>query len=91
MTVAVDLLSGFVECLLLVVAIAATRGGRRLYLVAVVGLATLLYARVADGFIANNLRLGLTIVGLLVAGLTVLADLLFEVVPEGGLEAEPPV
>jgi len=90
-TVALDLLSGFVECVLLVLAVAAAIGGRRVYVVAVVGLAVLLYARVADGFIANNLRVGLTVVGLLVAGLTVLADLLFEVVPEGGMEAGPPV
>lgn len=88
---AVDLVSGFVECLLLVLAIAAVSGGRRMYLVAVGGLGSLLYARAADGFISYNLHLGLAVAGLLVAGATVVADLLFEVVPEGELEAEPPV
>ena len=91
MSVAIDLGSGFLECLLLVMAFAAVRGGRRIYLVAAVGLAALLYARMADGFIPNNLRLGLAAGGLVVAGVTVLADLLFEVVPEAELEAEPPV
>ena len=91
MSVAVALGSGFVECLLLVLAIAAARAGQRLYLIAVGGLAALLYARVADGFIPDDLRLGLAAAGLLVAGATVLADLLFEAVPQGELEAGPPV
>ncbi|GAC1335950.1 MAG: hypothetical protein NVSMB17_19380 [Candidatus Dormibacteria bacterium] len=91
MNVAIDLASGFVECLLLVLALAAVQAGRRLYWVAVAALVVLLYARVADGFIPDGARLALTVVGLLVAAATVVGDLLFEVVPDGGSGARPPV
>jgi len=91
MNVAIDLLSGFVECLLLVLAIGAVRSGRRLYWIALVALAVLLYARVADGFIPDRARLALTVAGLLVAAATVVGDLLFEVVPDGRSEVGPPV
>jgi len=89
--VAIDLVSGFVECLLMVLAMAAVRSGRRLYWIAIASLAALLYARVADGFIADGARLALIVGGLLVAAATVVGDLLFEVVPDGGSEVGPPV
>lgn len=91
MNVAIDLVSGFAESLLLVMALAAVGAGRRMYLAAVAGLGLLLYARIADGFIPDSVRLGLTVAGLVVAGLTVVADILFEVVPEGEPEPGPPV
>ena len=87
MCVAVDLLSGIVECLLLVLALDAARRGRRLYWAAVAGMALVLYARMADGFI--GITTILTVMGLLLAGLTVVADLLFEVVEDTETEADP--
>ena len=100
MIVAVSLVSGFVECLLLVAAFDAARRARPIYWAAFAGLAVVLYARVSDGILPGSLQLGgatltatglLTVAGLVLAGLTVLADLLFEVVPEGEPEAGPPV
>ncbi|MFN2462844.1 MAG: hypothetical protein ABR573_02945 [Candidatus Dormibacteria bacterium] len=91
MSVAIALASGFVESLLLVLAVQAVRSGRRLYAVAIAGMALLIYARVADGFIPDTTRLVMSAVGLVVAGLTVAADVLFEVAPQDGSKAEPPV
>ena len=86
---AVTLASGFVECLFLVLAIAATRNGRRIYAGAVLGMAVVLYARMADGFIDPTAAVVLVVAGLVLTGLTVVADLLFEVVDEPG-EGPPP-
>jgi hypothetical protein len=100
MAVAVDLLSGFVECLLLVLALHAVRRGRALYWVAAVGMALVLYGRVAAGFLVGDLSLlslritataFLTLIGLAVAALTVLADLLFEVVEDPEQRPRPSV
>jgi hypothetical protein len=88
---AATLASGFIECLLLVLAIDAVRRGRRLYLAAVLGLAVVLYARMADGFISSTTEVVLVILGLVAAGLTVVADMLFEVVEDPGPEPGPSV
>lgn len=78
------LASGFLECLLLVLAIDAVRRGRRIYAGAIVGLALVLYGRMADGFINNTAQRLVIVAGLVLAGLTVGADMLFEVVQEPG-------
>ena len=80
---ALTLTSGFVECLFLALAVDAVRRGRRLYVAAVLGLALVLYGRMADGFISNTTEVVVIVVGLVLAGITVVADLLFEVVQEG--------
>lgn len=91
MAVGVDLLSGFVECLLLILAVDAGRRGRSLYWVAALGILLVLYGRMAAGFLVGEISLlslritptaFLTIIGLAVAALTVVADLLFEVVED---------
>jgi hypothetical protein len=100
LNVAIDLLSGYVECLLLVLAFEAARRARPIYWAAVAGSALVLYARMAQGILPGALGLGplnlsasalLTLAGLTLAVLVVLADLLFEVVPEAEAEARPPV
>ena len=88
---AITLASGYIECLFLVLAIEAVRGGRRLYAGAVLGLAMVLYARVADGFITNTVEVAVIVAGLVLTGLTVVADPLFEVVEEPGEETPPSV
>ena len=89
---AITLASGFFECLFLVLAIDAVRRGRQVYTGAVLGLAMVLYGRMADGFISNTAQRLVIVAGLLLAGLTVAADVLFEVVQEPGPESahEPP-
>lgn len=88
---AVDLVSGFMECLMLVLAFDAARRGRRLYWVACGGLALVLYSRMASGLLPGSMAIAslqvtttasLALLGLAVAALTVLVDLLFEVVEE---------
>ena len=88
---ALTLASAFIECLFLVLAIEAVRRGRRIYVGAVVGVVMVLYGRMADGFIGNTPAVVLVVAGLVLAGLTVVADLLFEVVPEDGAEVGPSV
>ncbi|HEV1996771.1 MAG TPA: hypothetical protein VGR61_01385 [Candidatus Dormibacteraeota bacterium] len=83
---ALTLASGFIECLLLALAVDAVRRGRRLYAAAVLGMSLVLYGRMADGFISNTAAVAVIAVGLVLAGLTVGADLLFEVVAEAGDE-----
>lgn len=85
---ALTLTSGFVECLFLALAVDAVRRGRRLYAAAVLGMTLVLYGRMADGFISNTAEVVVIVAGLALAGVTVVADLLFEVVPEA---AEEPV
>jgi hypothetical protein len=89
--IAIDLVSGYVECLLLLLAFAAARRGRRLYWVAFAGLALVLYSRMVSGLLPGDLAIlslrvtttaFLAVLGLAVAALTVLVDLLFEVVDE---------
>jgi hypothetical protein len=86
---ALTLASGFLECLLLALAIDAVRRGRRMYAGAVLGLAMLLYGRMADGFISSTAQRLVVVGGLVLAGLTVGADMLFEVVQEPGHEPAP--
>jgi hypothetical protein len=86
---ALTLASGFLECLLLALAIDAVRRGRRMYAGAVLGLAMLLYGRMADGFISSTAQRLVVVAGLVLAGLTVGADMLFEVVQEPGHEPAP--
>ncbi len=80
----------------MVLALDAVRRGRVVYFGAVAGLALVLYARMADGFFVGGLTIGpisvavatiLTVTGLLIAALTVLSDLLFEVVDDPREEA----
>jgi hypothetical protein len=77
-TVAVQLTTGFVECLLLVLALDAVRSGRRLYIVAAVGLGAVLLARMADGFMPGVVIALLRLGGLALAGIILAIDLLFE-------------
>ena len=86
---ALTLASGFLECLLLALAIDAVRRGRRIYAGAALGLAMVLYGRMADGFIGNTAQRLVVVAGLVLAGLTVGADMLFEVVQEPGHEPAP--
>ena len=86
---ALTLASGFLECLLLALAIDAVRRGRRVYAGAVLGLAMVLYGRMADGFISNTAQRLVIVAGLVLAGLTVGADMLFEVVQEPGPDPAP--
>ena len=88
---AITLASGFIECLFLALAVGAVRGGRRIYAGAVLGLAMVLYARMADGFITTTTEVVVVVAGLVLTGLTVVADLLFEVVEEPGEETPPSV
>jgi hypothetical protein len=91
MGVALDLATGYLECLMLILAVDAVRRGRRLYILAVVGLAMVFYGRMAHGIISSGLDLAVTAAGLVLAGLTVLADILFEVVEEPEAGVTPPV
>jgi hypothetical protein len=77
-TVALQLATGFVECLLLVLALDAVRSGRRIYIVAAVGLGAVLLARMADGFIPGVVVWALRLSGLALAGLILAIDLLLE-------------
>ena len=80
---ALTLASGFVECLFLALAVDAVRRGRSMYAAAALGMALVLYGRMADGFISNTAEVIMIVAGLVLAGVTVVADLLFEVVQEG--------
>jgi uncharacterized membrane protein len=100
MDIALQLVSGLVECVCLVLAVEAARAGRVIYWGAVAGLALVLYARMADGYLAGAVTLGplhltpsslLTVVGLVIAALTVLGDLMFEIVDEPQEAAGPSV
>jgi hypothetical protein len=100
MDVALQLVSGFIECVCLVLALEAARRGRVVYWGAVGGLALVLYGRMSDGFLAGAVTLGplhltpsslLTVVGLVIAALTVLVDLMFEIVDEPQEAAGPSV
>ena len=88
---ALTLASGFLECLFLALAIDAVRGGRRVYAGAVLGLAMVLYGRMADGFISNRAEVVVVVAGLVLTGLTVAGDLLFEVTQGPREEAGPSV
>ena len=88
---ALTLASGFIECLFLALAIDAVRGGRRVYAGAVLGLAMVLYGRMADGFISTTAAVVVVVAGLVLTGLTVAADLLFEVTPGPGEAPGPSV
>jgi hypothetical protein len=99
-SVGIDLVSGFIECLMLVLAVDAARRGRPVYWAAVVGMGLVLYARMASGFLVGEMSLTslritppafLTIVGLAIAALTVLFDLLFETVTESEEAPKPSV
>ncbi|MFN2465060.1 MAG: hypothetical protein ABR598_02205 [Candidatus Dormibacteria bacterium] len=100
MDVALHLASGFVECLWLVLALDAARRGRPLYWGAVAGLALVLYGRMTEGMLSGTFAIGplnlstaslLTLTGLVIAALTVVLDLMFEMVDEPREEAEPSV
>ncbi|MGI8609997.1 MAG: hypothetical protein ACR2MY_12360 [Candidatus Dormibacteria bacterium] len=88
---ALTLASGFIECLFLALAIDSFRRGRWIYVGAMFGMGLVLYGRMADGFITSSAEVVVIVVGLVLAGLTVVADLLFEVVPEaeGGTGETP--
>jgi uncharacterized membrane protein len=98
--VALDLASGFVECLLLVLSVEVARRGRVIYWGAVVGMVLVLYGRMADGILVAAVTIGsvrisvaalLAVTGLVLAALTVLADLMFEIVDEPGGAPNPSV
>jgi hypothetical protein len=72
------ILSGYIECLLLVLAVDAVRRGRRVYLGAVAGMVLTLYARTADGFIDAGLDGTLRATGLVFAAAVLAFDLVFE-------------
>jgi hypothetical protein len=98
--VAIDLVSGYVECLMLLLAFNAARQGRRLYWGVFAGLALVLYSRMAGGLLTGDMAIlslrftttaFLAVVGLMMAALTVLVDLLFEVADEPGEAPKPSV
>jgi uncharacterized membrane protein len=100
MDVALHLVSGFVECLCVVLAFDAVRHGRTLYWGAVAGLVVVLYGRVTEGLLLGAVSIGpfnlttaalLTLVGLVMAGLTVVLDLMFEIAEEPREETKPSV
>jgi hypothetical protein len=73
-----SIVTGYLECLLAVLAFDAARRGRRVYLGAVAGLALALYARTAEGFIDPSLDSLLRGVGLVFAAAVLAFDLVFE-------------
>jgi hypothetical protein len=73
-----SLLTGFFECLLLVLAVDAVRGGRRIFAIASVGLSVTIYARLAEGFIDPAVDTLLKAAGLVLAALVLAFDLVFE-------------
>jgi hypothetical protein len=73
-----SLVTGFVECLLLLLAVDAVRSGRRIYAIASVGLSVTIYARMAEGFIDPAADTLLKAAGLVVAALVLAFDLVFE-------------
>jgi hypothetical protein len=72
------ILSGFLECLALVLAVSAFSHGRRLYGFAVFGLGIALVARLADGFMSPGPDVFLKVLGYGLAALALLVDILFE-------------
>jgi hypothetical protein len=87
MSVAQALVSAFLECLFLVLALDAVRRGRRLYIAAAVGLGLALLGRMSEGFTDPTAVSLMKIGGLLLAGLTLALDLFFEETP---MEEEEP-
>jgi len=73
-----SIVTGYLECLLLVLAVDAVRRGRRVYLGAVGGLSLTLYARMAEGFIDPSLDGLLRGAGLVFAAAVLAFDLVFE-------------
>ena len=73
-----SLVTGYFECLLLVLAVDAVRRGRRLYAIASVGLSVTIYARLAEGFIDPAADTLLKAAGLVLAALVLAFDLVFE-------------
>jgi hypothetical protein len=73
-----SIVTGYLECLLLVLAVDAVRRGRRVYGGAVAGLALALYARAANGFIEPSLDTLFRAVGLVFAAAVLAFDLVFE-------------
>jgi hypothetical protein len=73
-----SLVTGYAECLLLVLAVDAVRRGRRLYAIASVGLSVTIYARLAEGFIDPAVDTLLKAAGLVLAALVLAFDLVFE-------------
>jgi hypothetical protein len=70
----------YVECLLLVFALDAARRGKGIYVIAAAGLAAVLLAGLADGFMVPGEVLAFRLGGLALAGVILAIDLLFEVV-----------
>jgi hypothetical protein len=75
------IISTFFYCLLLAAAIETLRRGRRMYLLVVAGLATVLYGRMAFGFIDASVDTLVTASGLVLAAVVVAFDLVFEANP----------
>jgi hypothetical protein len=73
-----SIITGYAECLLLVLAVDSVRRGRRVYLGAVGGLALAIYARTAEGFIDPTLDSVLRGAGLVFAAAVLAFDLVFE-------------
>jgi hypothetical protein len=73
-----SIFTGYLECLLLVLAVDAVRRGHRVYLGAVAGLAVTLYARMAEGFIDPSVDSLLRSVGLVFAAAVLAFDVVFE-------------
>jgi hypothetical protein len=73
-----SIITGYAECLLLVLAIDSVRRGRRVYLGAVGGLVLAIYARTAEGFIDPSLDSLFRGVGLVFAAAVLAFDLVFE-------------
>ena len=73
-----SIVTGYLECLLLVLAVDAARRSRRVYVGAVAGLALVLYARTAEGFIEPSLDSLFKGVGFVFAAAVLAFDLVFE-------------
>jgi hypothetical protein len=83
------IVSGLVECLLLVGFLDAAMRGKRIYGVAAFGMAAVLVARMAEGYMEAIPNTVMRVGGLLLAGAVVFIDLITEVVEDTPAEAEP--
>jgi hypothetical protein len=74
----VTVISGFLECLFLILALDAVRQAHRIYALAVLGLSATLVGRMAEGFMPSGPDTILKIGGLVLAGLVLTLDIVTE-------------
>lgn len=73
-----SILTTFIECLVVVIALDVFGRGRRVYLAVVIGVGLALYAQIANGVIDATLDSLLRAAGLVLAAVVLVFDLVFE-------------